>query len=360
MKKILIGILIFFITIVACILIAFLTYSSSIKRVNNNDEVIRFEVKSGNTYYTIVDELYEKKLIKSKLAYKIYLKLNKPKKALEAGSYDLKQSMDLKTIINTLSSGSSSSRGETVKVTFKEGLNMRQIAKEIHKNFESISTDDLFNLLNDSEYIDELIEKYWFLTDDIKNGDIYYSLEGYLAPNTYEIYKDATLKEIIEILLDQEEKVLNEYKDDILNSKYSCHQLLTLASVVELEAKSYDDRKDVAGVFYNRLLNNMSLGSDVTTYYASKVDMSERDLFIDEINAYNGYNTRNSNMAGKLPVGPICNPSKSSIKATLNYNDNEYLYFVSDNKGKVYFARNYQEHLRVINELKEQGLWERY
>ena len=360
MKKIIIAILIVFVIFVSSILAALCIYKNNIKKVNNNDEVISFYVESGNTYYTIADKLYEKKLIKSKLAYKIYLKLNPPKKALEAGEYPLKSSMDVESIVKVLSSGSSSYRGKTVKVTFKEGLNMRKMAEKIHEYFPDITEEDVYALLSDEEYIDELISNYWFLTDEIKNSDIYYSLEGYLAPNTYEIYANASLKEIITILLDQEEKVLDQYKDDIENSKYSVHQMLTLASVVELEAKSYEDRQGVAGVFANRLLNNMSLGSDVTTYYAAKVDMSERDLYIDEINAYNAYNTRNSNMAGKLPVGPICNPSESAIKATINFEDNEYLYFVSDNKGKVYFAKNYQEHLRVINELKEQGVWERY
>lgn len=345
--------------ILLTILIMIFAYFNSIKKLNNNSELREFVVSNGNTYYTIIDDLYDQKFIKSKLGFKIYLKLNKPRNELKAGKYKLSSNMSVKQIVKVLEQGGNSAGDNYKQVTFKEGLNMRGMIKVIINNFD-ISEDEIYLTLKDNEYLDELINKYWFLTDEIKNEDIYYSLEGYLAPNTYQIYNDATFKNIIEILLNQEEKILDKYKDGINKSNYSVHEVLTMASIVELEAKTKSDRQGVAGVFYNRMDNNMTLGSDVTTYYASKVDMSERDLYIDEINEYNAYNTRNSKMAGKLPVGPIDNPSEDSIYATLNPTSSDNLYFVSDNKGKVYFAKSYNEHLRVISELKEQGLWERY
>ena len=101
----------------------------------------------------------------------------------------------------------------------------------------------------------------------------------------------------------------------------------------------------------------MSLGSDVTTYYGAKVEMSERDLYASEINAINDYNTRPAAMAGKLPVGPISNVSEASIKAVLYPIESDYLYFVADKYGTVHFTKTYAEHLAIINKLKSEGAW---
>ena len=107
----------------------------------------------------------------------------------------------------------------------------------------------------------------------------------------------------------------------------------------------------------NRINDKMSLGSDVTTYYAFKVDMGDRDLTAKELNTENPYNTRGPNMAGKIPVGPICNPSKSAIEATLNYKETDAYYFVADKNGKVYFTKTNEEHNQIIKQLKDEGLW---
>ena len=130
--------------------------------------------------------------------------------------------------------------------------------------------------------------------------------------------------------------------------------------MVESEGVSLEDRKNIAGVFINRLNKNMALGSDVTTYYASKIELGERDLYMSEINSDNPYNTRSAKNAGKLPVGPICNPSKGAIEAVISYTPNDYLYFVADKNMKVYFTKTDAEHNKKIQELKKQGLWFEY
>jgi UPF0755 protein len=165
------------------------------------------------------------------------------------------------------------------------------------------------------------------------------------------------VKEIFKKLLDERAKILNKYKKEIEGSSYTPHQLLTLASMVELEAKTDSDRAGVASVFYNRLNKKMSLGSDVTSYYANKVELNERELYAKEYNLENPYNTRTSSMAGKLPVGPICNPSEASIKAVLYPQQSDYLYFVSDKNRKVYFSKTYAEQEKTINKLKQEGKW---
>ena len=212
--------------------------------------------------------------------------------------------------------------------------------------------------LKNKDYLNELISEYWFIDNSILNDNLYYSLEGYLYPETYEFKnRNVTVKEIFKTMLDEMNKKIEPYKESINSNKYSFHEILTLASIVELEGAKSNDRSGIAGVFFNRLDAGMSLGSDVTTYYASKVEMSERDLYKYEIDSVNGYNTRSNSMAGKLPIGPICNPSIISIKAVLNPTSSDYYYFVADKNGNTYFTKTYSEHNRKVSELKQAGLW---
>jgi UPF0755 protein len=135
---------------------------------------------------------------------------------------------------------------------------------------------------------------------------------------------------------------------------------LSLASVVELEGNTDTERAGIAGVFFNRLNSKMSLGSDVTTYYAFHLNMAESDLTTKQLQTYNAYNTRGPNMEGKLPVGPICNPGEVSINAVLNPTNTDCYYFVSDKDGNAYFSKTYAEHQKIIQELKDNDMWFTY
>ena len=354
--------LIILIVIIAIVLMAvggaFGWYTAQIGPVskeNAQEKVV--EIPSGTSTEKILQILKEQDLIREVFSAKIYIKLNKVKN-LQAGKYTLSSGMSLEEILNHISSGDVVN--EQIKITFKEGKNMRWIAKEIANNTNN-SEEDVFKLLEDEEYIDSLIEEYWFLTDTIKNKDIYYPLEGYLYPDTYYFKdKDVSVKGIFKVLLDKEDEVLSKYKEDMEKQGAKPHQVLTLASIVELEGKGEEARKGIACVFFNRLKKKMSIGSDVTTYYAIKVDMSERDLYAKEINTYNPYNTRGPDMAGKLPIGPIAMASETSIKAVLNPTESDYLYFVSDSNGKIYFSKTYEEHQSTIKRLQKEGLWFEY
>lgn len=345
------------VTIITVLIISLLTigvYNYLDSPVGGN-KVIQIEVKEGDSFNTLEQKLIDNKLIKSPVFYKIKLKLKGVHK-LETGLYEVNTNMKTSEIIDILSG---KPNAKPVRITFKEGRNMRYIASTISKNL-NITEDEVFAKLNDKKYLESIKKEYWFIEDDIENKEIYYSLEGYLYPDTYEISPSASIEEVFEKMLDNMESKLNVYKKEIQNSTYSVHQLLTLASMIELEATTEADRQGVASVFYNRLKSNMSLGSDVTTYYAAKVDMGERDLYKSELNDYNAYNTRNSKMAGKLPVGPICNPSLTSIKATLYPSITSNYYFVADKNKKVYFTKNSKEHDAIITKLKKEGLWYTY
>ena len=336
----------------------YLTYNYMISAPSNEDLVLEFNVEKGSTYSSIAEELEKQKFIKSAFAYKIYLKLNPISENLEYGRYYLPTNKDVKGVIEVLKKGSDT-LADTLTVTFVEGKNMRYIISTINKNF-GISEKDILNKLNDKEYLDRIIEKYWFLTEDIKNKDIYYSLEGYLYPDTYEFYDNASVEDIFGKMLNNMESKLENYKDEVQNSKYSIHQMITLASIIEQEAGNAGDRKGVAGVFYNRLNDNWSLGSDVTTYYAEKIDNFSRDLKQSELSKCNAYNTRSNCMAGRLPVGPICNPGIESIIASIEPTSHSYYYFVADKTGKTYFSKTDSEHTSTVSRLKRDGLWIEY
>ena len=235
-------------------------------------------------------------VIRNELVAQIYIKLHDVK-GLQAGKYLFNGQDSLKTVLNTLENGKV--MDETVTITFLEGKNMRYIASTIAEKTNN-TANDVYELLKDNNYITSLIDKYWFLSKTILDENIYYPLEGYLYPDTYSFEnKDVSVKTIFEKMLDQTSKVLAKYKKDgqggeanQIIENISVHQMLTIASIIELEGNNSENRAKIASVIYNRLANNMSLGSDVTTYYAIKVDMGERNLYKKEIETYNAYNTR--------------------------------------------------------------------
>lgn len=334
------------------------TYKMLTMPVSKNIEEKQIEIPMGSGSAEIAKILKENNIIKSKMTFKIYVKLNKITN-FQAGTYYLKESMNLREITEMLQTGIMYDPNQ-ITITYLEGKPMWWLAEVIAERTNN-TEENVYELLANEEYIDKLIEKYWFITDEIKNENIYYSLEGYLFPDTYAISnKQATVEEIFEKMLDKMESVLNEYKEEIDKSKYTVHELLTLASIVETEGMNDEGRKNVASVFYNRLNAGMSLGSDVTTYYSVKEDMANRDLYQAEIESDNPYNTRGPNMEGKLPVGPISSIGKESIEAAIEPNDTEYLFFVADKNGKLYFTKTNSEHIQVVNELQNSGMWYEY
>ena len=325
--------------------------------VSNESDKVIFKVESGSSTMKIINDLRRDNLIKSRKFAILFIKLNNIE-TIKAGNFELDRNMSLRKIFTVLTD-SSKVKEDTIVLTFNEGKNMRGIVKIITENTK-ITENDIYNTLSNKEYIKSLMDEYWFLTDDILNENIYYPLEGYLAPDTYEFTKDVEIKEIFKKMLDQEEVILDKYKTSIDASTINIHKVMTLASIAELEGKNINDRKNIVGVLYNRLNNNLPLGSDVTTYYAAKIDMGDRDLYQTEIDSLNPYNTRPMASSGKIPVGPICNPSDDAINATINYTKNSYFYFVADKNGKIYFSTTDSEHTATVQKLKEQGLWYEY
>ena len=334
------------------LIISFLYYQYNMGPIDSSSNAkIEVVIPEGMSTDNIAKTLKDKNLIRNELFFKIYLKLNDVG-SLKASSYLLTKSMALDEIASILENGNGNE--DTVRLTFKEGQTISDYAKLIAKK-TNITSEEFINTSKDTTFLKTLINDYWFLTDSILNEEIYYPLEGYLFPDTYEFTKEnLTSEEIIRTLLSEEEEKLAPYKDKLENT--DIHSIITLASIAELEGVKDEDRKMIISVFNNRLEQGMNLGSDVTTYYAFNEKM-DSDLTSEMFNTYNPYNTRSSEMAGRLPVGPICNPSLSSIDAAINPAVSDYLYFVADKNRNVYFTRSASEHEAKVQELKENGDW---
>lgn len=343
-KKTKIIIIISAIVVVVAFMIGLLIYSFT--PVSKTSENVIFVVNAGDSKVDIINNLKESSLIKSKItAYGfVFLQGNIN---LQAGKYELNRNMSLGEIINKIESGDIYKK--TVEITFIEGKRLTTYVSQIAEAFD-IDEDEILNVLSDEGYLKELINKYWFLTEDILNKDIYYPLEGYLYPAKYEFFSDSDIKTVIEKMLDTMEVKLASYKEKIESSSYSVHEILAMASIIELEAVSSSDREKVSQVIHSRLNENWSLGMDVTSYYGVQKDMGEV-LYKSDINDNNPYNTRLTSKLG-LPVGPICNPSLNSIDAVFNPTNTDYMYFYADIKtGIVYFAKTSDEFTKLIKEI---------
>lgn len=355
--KLLNNIYVAFCTLILSIIVLIISLFNFCLSKVSNDDTLKEIVISPGSIDMIATTLEENNLIKDKLSFKIYVKLT-GKTNLKAATYKLSENMGAKKIVEILASNSGVNNKE-IFITFKEGINVRKFAKTIADTTNN-TEEDFYNVLNNKEYLTNLINKYWFLSETILEENIYYSLEGYLYPNTYYFAsKDVTIEEIIEKVLDESEKKITPYKEQIENNEMSFHEILTLASLVELEGVNSEDRKNIASVFINRINSDMTLGSDVTTYYGVKIDMGERDLKTSELNECNNYNTRCTTFKG-LPISPIANPSLESITAVLEPPVTNYYYFVADKNKKIYFSESLEEHNNTIYKLKNNDLWYEY
>ena len=351
-KKKIIKIISVIVGVIAVFIIGTLiTYNVMLSPVSKDATSITFEIPYKTTSIEVLESLKNSNLIKNVTAAKIYMKLNKITN-IQAGIYELNKAMSTGEILKSFKDGKVID--DEITVTFVEGKRIPYYVDMIAKNF-NYSSEEINSFLTNKDFLRELINDYWFISEDILNKDIYYPLEGYFFPDTYNFRKEASLKEIILTLINGLEKKLAPYKTEIENSGYSAHQILTLASIVELEGVNDDSRNMVASVFYNRLKDGWTLGSDVTTYYAVKKDFT-LELTQKDLDTCNPYNTR-SNCVKALPVGPICSSGLESLIATINPANTDYYYFVADKNKKTYYTKTYGEFAAVIENLKKEGLW---
>lgn len=316
-------------------------YNYMLKPVSKDTTIKEITIPSGSTTTQIANILKENSLIKDQTIFKLYLKINKLNN-LKASIYKLSQNMGAKKIAEILSQGNSYNP-ESIRVTIPEGKHITEIAA-IYASKTNNSAQDLLSFWNDRTFINQMINKYWFVTDDILNDDIRYYLEGYFFPDTYEFSsKDIAPQEIAIKMLDQMDKVLTKHKEEITKSTYNVHEILTLASIVEYEAILDEDRPMIAGVFYNRLKDGWLLQSCATVGYA--IDEWKLTYTYQDLQTNSKYNTY---YYKGLPIGPGNSPSEKSIIATLKPTNHEYYYFLANvcdkTSQKTYYSKTNAEH----------------
>lgn len=348
MKKVLliIGILLLFV-------IAALAgyYVWSMDALSTEENIQTFVIEPGTTKTEIAKDLEEAGLIRSQYGLLVYLFFNGGN--IQAGEYELSANMTPVEMLNKFTTGDV--KINTVTLTFVEGQKVMDYAKVVADNL-NISEDEFINQMADQTYLESLISEYWFLSDAILNPELYYPLEGYLFPDTYEFLETATVTDVIHTLLDNTERKIEPIREQIEANEHSFHEILTMASIVEKEANTDSDRATVAQVFWTRLRDNWSLGSDVTAYYGDHKEMGVDELTWEVLYDKNPYNTRltDGSMNGKLPIGPICSPSLSSITATLNPSATNYYFFVANVcTGEVFFQNTNAEFSNKVKELQQ-------
>lgn len=310
----------------------------------SSTETIEVTIPLGSSSSTIADLLEENGIIENALMYRIYIKVNNVTD-FQAGDYTLSPSMTLKEVSDELQSGRIVEEAKAF-VTIPEGRTIEEIA-ELLSNKANIDEEAFLELMTDEDYIQSLIEKYpSILSETILDEDIRYPLEGYLFAATYPVYEDEpSIETLIEQMLDKTEDVLLNYFAEIDElEQFTIHEIFTFSSLVEREARSEEERKMIAGVFYNRLAEGMRLETDPTVLYALG-EHKDRVLFSDlEIDSpYNTYQVYG------LPIGPISNFGESSLEAVINPSETNYLFFVAAD-GEIYYSETFEEHRRKANE----------
>ena len=318
--------------------------------------VVEFEVASGSSLSTVSKNLEEAGLIRNHSVFKYMADFRGMGQKIQSGDYELTRAMCATDILDELISGDG--KPLTAKITIIPGWTVEDIANYLVEHKILKSADEFLSLCKTGE----AYSGYYFIEDMLKKADSdqrLYVLEGYLSPNTYEIYTSSSADTIIKRLLSQTEAAYSlSYDERAQELGMTMDEVFTLASMIEKEAKTADFAK-VSSVFHNRLKQNMTLGSDVTVKYASgseKMVLSGSDLSVES--PYNTYTRKG------LPVGPICNPSMDAVVAALypdeQYLAQKYLYFCSKdpNSGELYFSKTQEEHDAAVAMYRP--LWEEY
>lgn len=326
---------------------------------SKSQKYVTVEIPEGAGSKQIGQILQKKGLIKNATVFNYYTKF-KNYSDLKSGYYNLKASMSTDEIIKELQAGGTAQPTDpsSGKIVIPEGYTLEQIAKAIEDNANTkvkgdktpYSSKNFLKLMKDKDFIKKMKEKYPKLLADLPDSNkAKYQLEGYLFPATYDYTKDTSLEDLADQMLGTMDSYLSQYYDKISQSKYNINVILALASLVEKEGQTDEDRAKIASVFYNRLDADMPLQSNIAVLYAlgklgQKTTLEEdANIDTDVDSPYNDYKNK-----GLMP-GPVDSPSLSAIEAVVNPADTKYLYFVADvETGKVYYSETYEEHEKNV------------
>lgn len=292
-----------------------------------------FEVKSGEDALALGVRLEESGLIFSRYTFLWYLFHEQKTRQIIAGDYLLSGSLTTPEIATIITSGQTVSRD--IRVTFPEGWTFEKMALRLTEN--SLPGKEFLELAE--KPLPEWRKKYDFLSDLPRDA----SLEGYLFPDTYRFHPDATAQDIVLLMLDTFGKKLDaSLKEGARKSGRSLYDLVTMASIIEEEGRTKEERDMISDVFWKRVAIGQALQSDATVNYVhgtSRLQPTFADIASDS--PYNTYKH-----AG-LPPGPISNPSLMSLRAAIYPKANPYFYFLVSAKTKeTVYSVTFEEHVR--------------
>lgn len=324
----------------------------------SSKQYVTVGIPEGSNVQEIGTTLEKAGLVKHGLIFSFYAKY-KNYTDLKAGYYNLQKSMSTEDLLKELQKGGTDEPQEPVlaTLTIPEGYTLDQIAQavgQLQGDFkEPLTAEAFLAKVQDETFISQAVAKYPTLLESLptKDSGARYRLEGYLFPATYSIKESTTIESLIDEMLAAMDKNLSPYYSTIKSKNLTVNELLTIASLVEKEGAKTEDRKLIAGVFYNRLNRDMPLQSNIAILYAQgklgqNISLAE-DVAIDT-NIDSPYNVYKN--VGLMP-GPVDSPSLDAIESSINQTKSDNLYFVADvTEGKVYYANNQEDHDRNVAE----------
>ena len=324
----------------------------------SSKQYVKVQIPEGSNSQEIGSILEKSGLIKHGLLFTAYVKY-KNYSDLKSGYYNLQKSMGTEDLIKALQKGGTPEPQEVVyaNLTIPEGFTLEQIAQtvaQLQGEFKEPLTAEAFMAkVQDENFIAQEVAKYPKLLESLpaKDSGVRYRLEGYLFPATYTIKESTTIESLIDEMLATMDKNLSPHYATIKEKNLTVNELLTIASLVEKEGAKTEDRKLIAGVFYNRLNLGMPLQSNIAILYAEgklgqKISLAD-DVAIDTTidSPYNVYKN-----IGLMP-GPVDSPSLDAIESSINQTKSDNLFFVANvQDGKVYFAATKEEHDKNVEE----------
>ncbi len=316
------------IMILGIVLISFIpSYLSTV----NNPDVVEITVPEGASMSYVSNMLFDKGVIKSRLWFRHKAKESQVDQKIKPGTYLIPSNSSFEDIFALLEKGVAD--GYTV-LTIPEGFTLYQIAQKVEK----------LNLSTEEEFI-KATEKYFDDNCDFDTTDLFFKLEGYLYPDTYHFTKNQTVDDIVNQLAQAMDNIFTEeYTKKSRELGFSKHEVLTIASLIEREAKHNDERATISGVIYNRLKKDMLLQIDATVIYGIGEGKKHKTVYQSELDKPGPFNTYTEK---GLPPGPIASPGKESIEAALYPEEHNYLYYVlRPEENEHVFNETYNEHLK--------------
>jgi len=335
---------VFFIVIVTLVLVVIIGGSTfwvihQIKTpLNPYGTMITFTVEKGEDVIKIGKSLGKDEIASNWICFAIYTWFKRGASSLQAGEYELGPQMNIPEIVEKITHGEIKSPEK--RITIIEGWMNKEIARYLEE--EGLVKADEFLGLVDNPNSNRAIEQYSnreynFLEDN--PGDV--SLQGYLFPDTYRVYRDASTQDIVEKMLDNFDRKLDQdLRTEIVSQKKTIFEIVTMASLLEKEAKTYEDKRIIAGIFYKRIKANSPLQSCASVEYI--LGTKKRILSIQDTKVKSPYNTY---LYKGLPPSSICNPGLNSIKAAIYPKTTPYWYFLSTkDDGTIIYSKTAEEH----------------